>query len=193
MVQRIEPEVRRFKQIVRGKVKDNLKKYISRGEIIAKEGDKVVSIPLPQIELPKFRYGSEQGGGVGQGEGEEGTPLGKQPGEEEAGEAGDQPGQHILEVEVDAGEVEFEATRLRYSSQSSQRYRIVEGDPLSASIEYRADFAFARDDWQVRTESRLAVTCDATQFYLDGRTTCYEGTEVVSQRTWKEDISRIAY
>ena len=105
MVQRIEPEVRRFKQIVRGKVKDNLKKYISRGEIIAKEGDKVVSIPLPQIELPKFRYGSEQGGGVGQGEGEEGTPLGKQPGEEEAGEAGDQPGQHILEVEVTLDEL----------------------------------------------------------------------------------------
>ena len=69
----------------------------------------------------------------------------------------------------------------------------VEGDPLSASIEYRADFAFARDDWQVRTESRLTVTCDAPQFYLDGRITGYEGTEVVSERTWKEDIPRIAY
>ncbi len=98
-----------------------------------------------------------------------------------------------LEVEVDAGEVEFEATRLRYSSKSSQRYRIVEGDPLSASIEYRADFAFARDDWQVRTESLLAVTCDATQFHLDGGITGYERTTVVSERTWEEHIPRIAY
>jgi hypothetical protein len=101
--------------------------------------------------------------------------------------------EYLLEVEVDAGEVEFEATRLRYSSKSSQRYRIVEGDPLSASIEYRADFAFARDDWQVRTESLLAVTCDATQFHLDGRITGYEGSEVVSDRTWEEHIPRIAY
>ena len=100
MVQRIEPEIRRFKKIVRGKVKDNLKKYITRGEIIAKEGDKFVSIPLPQIELPKFRYGSEQTGGVGQGEGDEGTALNQEQGEDGTGEAGDQPGEHILEVEV---------------------------------------------------------------------------------------------
>ncbi len=104
MVQRIEPEVRRFKQIVRGKVKENLKKYITRGEIIAKEGDQFVSIPLPQIELPKFRYGEEQTGGVGQGEGEEGTPL-NQPGEEGGGQAGDSPGEHVLEVEVSLDEL----------------------------------------------------------------------------------------
>ncbi len=99
MVQRIEPEVRRFKRIVRGKVKENLKRYITRGEIIAREGDKFVSVPLPQIELPRFRYGSEQMGGVGQGEGEEGQSLAGQPGDG-PGQAGDLPGEHILEVEV---------------------------------------------------------------------------------------------
>ena len=104
MVQRIEPELRRFNQIVRGQVKENLKKYITRGEIIAKEGDQFVSIPLPQIELPRFRYGAEQAGGVGQGEGEEGTPLGRKsaPG---GGAAGDAPGEHILEVEVSLDEL----------------------------------------------------------------------------------------
>jgi hypothetical protein len=45
----------------------------------------------------------------------------------------------------------------------------------------------------VRTESLLAVTCDATQFHLDGRITGYEGSEVVSDRTWEEHIPRIAY
>ena len=39
----------------------------------------------------------------------------------------------------------------------------------------------------------LAVTCDETQFHLDGRITGYEGTDVVSERTWEEDIPRIAY
>ena len=74
----------------------------------------------------------------------------------------------------------------------SARDRLVA--PFDAvAVPARAAFAFARDDWQVRTESLLAVTCDATQFYLDGRITGYEGTEVVSERTWKERIPRVAY
>ena len=98
MTHRIEPDVNRFKQIVRGKIKQNLKKYVSRGELIGRVGKDAVSIPLPQIDLPRFRYGEQQSGGVGQGEGEIGTPVGKGPGR--GAEAGDQPGEHILEVDV---------------------------------------------------------------------------------------------
>jgi len=98
MVHRIDPDHNRFKEIVRGKIKQNLKRYISQGELIGRQGKNSVSIPLPQIELPRFRYGREQAGGVGQGDGDEGTPLTAGPG---AGPgAGDQPGEHILEVEV---------------------------------------------------------------------------------------------
>jgi uncharacterized protein len=54
---------------------------------------------MPQIELPHFRFGNPRGG-VGQGEGEVGSPIGPpQPGDG-SGEAGDQPGGHILEVEL---------------------------------------------------------------------------------------------
>ena len=101
--------------------------------------------------------------------------------------------EHLLEVKADAGEIEFEPTGLRYSSTSSQRYRIVEGDPRSACGEYRADFSFARENWQVRTESLLVVTCDTAQFRRDGRITAYEGTEGVCERTWEEHIPRVAY
>ena len=94
---KIEPDSNRFKEIVRGKIKQNLKKYISQGELLGKQGDNVISIPLPQIELPRFRYGQQQSGGVGQGDGDEGSPISGAPG---AGEgAGDQPGDHLLEVE----------------------------------------------------------------------------------------------
>jgi sporulation protein YhbH len=98
MVHRIDPDRNRFKDIVRGKIKQNLKKYISQGELLGKQGDNIVSIPLPQIELPRFRYGQQQTGGVGQGDGEEGSPLAAEPGEGQG--AGDQPGEHHLEVEV---------------------------------------------------------------------------------------------
>src|SRR5438552_131839 len=98
MGQKIERDQQRFRKIVRGKVKSNLSKYISRGEMIGKKGKDLVSIPLPQIIIPQFRYGQKGSGGVGQGEGEPGTPL--TPGQGEEGGAGDQPGGHILDVEL---------------------------------------------------------------------------------------------
>jgi sporulation protein YhbH len=99
MVQRIDRDLRRFKQIVRGVVKKELRKYMTSGELIGRQGKNVVSIPIRQIEIPNFRHETRKSGGVGQGEGEEGTPIGQ--GEDEGGgQAGDAPGRHILEVDV---------------------------------------------------------------------------------------------
>src|ERR1700732_5082447 len=67
--------------------------------MIGKKGKDLVSIPLPQIDIPQFRYGTKGSGGVGQGEGAPGTPLGPGQGQPGPG-AGDQPGGHILEVEL---------------------------------------------------------------------------------------------
>jgi uncharacterized sporulation protein YeaH/YhbH (DUF444 family) len=59
---------------------------------------------LPQIEVPQFRYGQKGSGGVGQGEGQPGTPLGP-PKDADGNKAGDQPGGHILEVELSLEEL----------------------------------------------------------------------------------------
>ena len=75
MAQKIERDHQRFRKIVRGKVKNNLGKYITRGEMIGKKGRDLVSIPLPQIEVPQFRYGQKGSGGTGQGDGDPGQPL----------------------------------------------------------------------------------------------------------------------
>ena len=98
MVLKIEQDHGRFRQIVRGRIKKELRRYISRGELIGKQGDKLIAIPVPSIDLPNFRFGDNRGG-VGQGEGEAGSPVEGQRGEG-AGRAGDAPGAHILEVEV---------------------------------------------------------------------------------------------
>jgi uncharacterized sporulation protein YeaH/YhbH (DUF444 family) len=100
MGQKIERDNQRFHRIVRGKVKSNLSKYISRGEMIGKKGKDLVSIPLPSIEIPQFRYGRKGSGGVGTGDGDVGTPLGPPQDDGDEGKAGDQPGGHILEVEL---------------------------------------------------------------------------------------------
>lgn len=99
---RIDRDRSRFKQIVRGKIRQNLRKYITHGEMIGRKGKDLVSIPVPALDVPHFRYGKNGKGGVGQGEGEEGQPIAR-GGDAEGdgtGQAGSDPGAHILEVDV---------------------------------------------------------------------------------------------
>jgi sporulation protein YhbH len=100
----IERDTRRFRKIVHGKIKRNLRKYMSKGELIGRRGKDLVSIPIPEIQLPYFRFGGKQKG-VSQGEGEVGTPLGGDGQGEGDNQAGDQPGTHILEVELSMQEL----------------------------------------------------------------------------------------
>src|ERR1043165_10207897 len=91
MVNKIEQDHQRFRQITRGKIRKDLRKFLSRGELIGKEGRRFVSIPVHDIDIPTVRYG-DNAGGVGMGEGGEGDGVGTQGGEKE--------GKHILEGDV---------------------------------------------------------------------------------------------
>ena len=99
MIRRIEKDRTRFRDIVRGRIKRDLRKFITQGEMFGRKGKNIISIPLPGIELPRFRFGDNQKTGVGQGDGE-----GQGEGEGE-GNAGNQPGTHVLEVEVSLDEM----------------------------------------------------------------------------------------
>ena len=105
MTLKIERDQDRFKQIVRGKIRQNLRRYVSHGEMIGRKGRDLVSIPIPQLDVPDFRYGDNGSGGVGQGDGEVGQPLGPGKPGDGHGEAGSDPGAHILEVEVSLSEL----------------------------------------------------------------------------------------
>lgn len=101
MIYNIKRDHSRFRSIVKGKIKHDLKKYVTHGEMIGRKGKDLVTIPLPQIEIPRFRFGDKEKGGVGQGEGKPGDPVGggePQPGDGQ--QAGNQPGNHGLEVEL---------------------------------------------------------------------------------------------
>jgi sporulation protein YhbH len=103
---RIDQDHSRFRNIVRGRIRQNLRKYISKGELLGRQGKDIVSIPIPQIDIPKLRFGDKQQGGVAQGDGEPGDPLSGSPQEGEGeGQAGDQAGDHALEVELTLDEL----------------------------------------------------------------------------------------
>ncbi len=102
---KIRQDHNRFREIVRGRIKDNLKKYIQKGEMIGKRGKDTISIPLPTIDIPHFSFGHQEQGGVGQGEGEPGTVLGPGQVEPGQGQAGEGEGEHQLEVDLSLDEL----------------------------------------------------------------------------------------
>ena len=46
---KIDQDHSRFRNIVRGKIRQNLRRYISQGEMLGRKGKDLVSIPIPQI------------------------------------------------------------------------------------------------------------------------------------------------
>src|SRR5499427_4515752 len=103
---KIDQDHSRFRNIVRGKIRQNLRKYISHGELIGRKGKDLVSVPIPQIDIPRFKFGDKQQGGVGQGDGDVGDPVGGDEGQDDGhGKAGQDPGEHILEVDVTLDEL----------------------------------------------------------------------------------------
>lgn len=102
MARHIESDLNRFQQIVRGRVRSELKKYMTQEDMIGRQAGEYIAIPIPRIEIPTFRYGSRNSGGVGSGNGE---MVAQGPNANGSGRAGDAPGAHIMEVEITLDEL----------------------------------------------------------------------------------------
>jgi uncharacterized protein len=96
---KIGGDLGRFKDIVRGKVKNGLDKFIASDDIIGQVGGKLIKIPLKYIDLPRFAFGNKDKGGPGMGKGDPGDPM--DPGDNSSGKgkAGDEDGEDSLGVE----------------------------------------------------------------------------------------------
>ena len=103
MILKIEKDHQRFRQIVKGRIRDDLRKFLTKGELIGKEGKHLISIPVRGIELPHFRYG-DNSGGIGAGDGKEGETVGKGNGKGKT-QGGTEQGQHMMEVDLTLDEL----------------------------------------------------------------------------------------
>lgn len=70
------------------------------------------------------------------------------------------------------------------------RYRITEGDPLSARCETRYTVRIERPDTVIEHESEGSLSCDATHFIVQMRLRISENGAEVLARDWHERIPR---
>ncbi len=95
MIAKIEQDHQRFRQLIKGKIRHDLRKFLGRRDMIAREGKHLVSVPIYDVDVPTFRYG-DNSSGVGMGEPEKGNGQ---------NQGGEDPGKHLLEVDVSLEEL----------------------------------------------------------------------------------------
>ena len=74
-------------------------------------------------------------------------------------------------------------TRVRSSS-------IVDGEPLSARATVECRATYRRNEWNVRVESDIDMSCDETSFIVTARLAAFDGDELFAERHFHRTIPR---
>lgn len=104
MPKRIQEDHKRFRDVISGRTRRELKRLIKSGSIVRRrpKGGKM-TISIPQIDIPRFVFGNN-GEGVGRGPGKEGDVVGQDPQPGKGNQAGEDPGEGI-NIQVDLEDV----------------------------------------------------------------------------------------
>jgi predicted acyl esterase len=96
----------------------------------------------------------------------------------------------IVEVADTSGRNRYDEIDLIAEARSTERYGVIDDEPLSATAEVTWTWAFERDGWRIRTESRTHVSCTQRDFLIRARLEAYEGDARVFERDFEERVPR---
>jgi hypothetical protein len=96
----------------------------------------------------------------------------------------------VVEVSDYSGRNRYDDIDLVAGARSTERYRIVEDDPLSCIAEVTWQWVFERKDWRIRTETSTRVTCTKKDYVIKARIEAYEGGAKVFEREFQEKVPR---
>jgi len=99
-------------------------------------------------------------------------------------------GETVVDVTDGSGRNRYDEIDLVAEARSTERYRVVEDDPLSATAEVTWTWEFERGGWRIRTESRTQVSCTKKDFVISARLEAYEGDKRVFERDFEERVPR---
>ena len=88
------------------------------------------------------------------------------------------------------GAQRFVAIDLLSDDSSHTVYSIVEEDPLTARVEFRAVTGMARGEWRARAEVESTMSADADLFYVTTALSAFEGGQRLFTRTWELSFPR---
>lgn len=96
----------------------------------------------------------------------------------------------ILHVIEDQGRHRLEEIDLEVERSHEEFYRFQGDDFTSVNGETIHRRALRREDWDVATETRTLMWCDAERFYIHATQDAYENGRRIHARTWEETVPR---
>jgi putative CocE/NonD family hydrolase len=93
-------------------------------------------------------------------------------------------GLHELSVVWDTGLRRLVSSGIEYGWDHTETYRLIEGDPLSASAQCSRVMGVARGDWRPRVEMTHTLTADKDAFLASVVLDAYEADSRVFNKTW---------
>ena len=79
---------------------------------------------------------------------------------------------------------------LELGTEGKSRFQVEEDDPLSAAAELRRTQTMSRDEWQIRIETRMGMSCTRNAFLLQGSLRAWEGSNEICRREWDRSVPR---
>jgi hypothetical protein len=79
---------------------------------------------------------------------------------------------------------------LELGTQSNRTFHVEEDDPLSAVAELRRVQIMSRNEWQVRIETQMRLSCTRDVFLLQASLRAWDGANEVCRRDWDRSIPR---
>jgi hypothetical protein len=79
---------------------------------------------------------------------------------------------------------------LESGTQDKSEYHVEENDPLSAVAELHHTQTLSRNEWQIRVETQLRMSCTGNAFMLQGSLRAFEGANEVCRRDWDRSVPR---
>ena len=99
-------------------------------------------------------------------------------------------GETVVTVTDTSGRNRYDDIDLVAEARSTERYSVVEDDPLSTTAEVEWTWEFERGDWQIRTQSQTHVSCTKKDFVIRGKLEAHEGGKQVFSREVEERVPR---
>jgi predicted acyl esterase len=100
-------------------------------------------------------------------------------------------GETVVAITDASGRNRYDDIDMVAEARSTERYSVIEDDPLSASADVTWTWEFERKDWCIRTESRTHVSCNKREFIVRAKLEAYENGEKVFERSFDERVPRV--
>jgi hypothetical protein len=99
-------------------------------------------------------------------------------------------GEVTVTVQRERTGYEIPETGLAFSAHSTERYRLTEGDPLSACNEVGSEWSIGRGAWRTRTKTWMRLSSTGSNFMIEAGIDAFEGDHPVAERRWTRTVPR---